>query len=350
MSLKNFSTIAGLAVIMFVVSVTSFSQERNPDRGFRAHNSYSISDLENVNTVNGNMMLTIPLASLPAGRGTTPGYTVSLHYNSKNWNANREFRNDGIDDGTSTAYYSRELIEPGEQGGWHLDYGQYSLGFVNRLELEGEAPCVPNTGENEYRRNGYAFKLEMALPNGSNVQFHPFGSGPEYAPYPGFPNGFYSLDPYGVRHNYSWGWDDFLQRPVCSTSQVQVTTAGINYTDDGSGLRLFLPYQPGVPFVLMNWKLFFADGRVVENRPSDDPGCVQRTTDRNGNRIFVRPGTLNGISGTKIENDTGHFIFISAGFPENKIIQPGAGGELLETRLRLDQPMGLPQLHRHPCI
>ena len=39
------------------------------------------------------------------------------------------------------------------------------------------------------------------------------------------------------------------------------------------------------------------------------------------------------MSGTKIENDTGHFIFITAGFPESKIIQPGVGGELLETTL-----------------
>lgn len=45
-------------------------------------------------------------------------------------------------------------------------------------------------------------------------------------------------------------------------------------------------------------------------------------------------GSLNGLSGTKIENDTGHFIFISEGFPESKIIQPGEGGDLLETTLR----------------
>lgn len=331
------SSIGGklISVLLLCCLEISGQQDRNPDRGFRAHNSYSISDIENVNMINGNMMLTIPLASLPAGRGTTPGYTVSLHYNSKNWNAIREFRNDGIDDGTSTANYIRELIGLSEQGGWHLDYGQYSLGLVNRLEIESEAPCVPNTGENEYRRNGYAFKLELRLPNGSIVAFHPYGSGPDYTQYPGFQDGFYPLDPYGVRHHYSWGWDDLRQKPLCTTSQVQVTTAGINYfTDDGSGLRLFVPHQPGIGVSLMRWTLFFPDGRVVENRPQDDPGSMQRTTDRNGNKIVVKPGSLNGTSGVKIENDTGHFIFITLGFSENKIIQPGHGGEQVETTLR----------------
>jgi hypothetical protein len=101
MNLRNLFTIAKLAVILFVASATSFSQQdRNPDRGFRSSNSYSFSEIENVNMTNGNLMLTIPLASLPAGRGSSPGFTVALHYNSKLWNVKREFRVDGIGQGS----------------------------------------------------------------------------------------------------------------------------------------------------------------------------------------------------------------------------------------------------------
>ena len=62
----------------------------NPERGFYPGGSYAIGDIETINTANGNLMLNIPLASLPAGRGGSAGPGVSLIYNSKLYNVLRE--------------------------------------------------------------------------------------------------------------------------------------------------------------------------------------------------------------------------------------------------------------------
>src|SRR5688572_25448726 len=76
-----------------------FAQEnRAPDTGFKSSSSYSISDIENVNLSNGNLMLNIPIASLPPGRGSSQGFTVALHYNSKLWAAQQDLRTDGDGD------------------------------------------------------------------------------------------------------------------------------------------------------------------------------------------------------------------------------------------------------------
>src|SRR5262245_59634683 len=56
-----------------------------PNRGVVANNSYAISDIERVNLTNGNLNLSIPLASLPPIAGGELGLTLSANYNSKMW-------------------------------------------------------------------------------------------------------------------------------------------------------------------------------------------------------------------------------------------------------------------------
>ena len=315
--------------VLLTATVSFAQEERRPDQGFQAGNSYSISEIENVNLSNGNLMLNIPLASLPAGRGTSPGYTVALKYNSKLWNSKKEHKNDGLGSDLEGLYYTRELVEQSNQGGWNLDIGGYQLNLINREALEPEAPCRVSVGEEGYRRNGYKFKLELQMPDGSVTEFRPYGFDPAYHDY--YNDGYFSLDPFGVRHTYSYSPpNEQNENPSCSSSSVQITTAGINYyTNDGSGLRLFLPYQPGQIFALMRWTLYFPDGRTVEYRPPDDPSISHRMTDRNGNKLFWRGATVSGYEGVKIENEAGHFIFVG----ENKVIQPGVGGALLEATL-----------------
>ncbi len=318
---------SSIFVLVLSLSAVGFTQDRRPDRGIQQANSYSISDIENVNTTNGNLMLHVSLASVPGGRGTSSGYTVALNYNSKLWNAKRQRRTDGIGQNPEDSYYSRELVEPSEQGGWYLDSGGYRLNLVNRLSLETEAPCMEYSGAAAYLNNAYQFKLEMQLPDGMVKEFRPFGYGYENG------DGYFSLDPYGVQHSYSYmPPGPFGGPPACSQSTSQVTTAGINYyTNDGSNLRLFLPYQPGTGVPLMRWTMYFPDGRVLEYLPADDTSVYQRLTDRNGNKMSWKEATLNGYSGSKIENEVGQFVFIGENAGVYKIIQPGANGVLLET-------------------
>lgn len=329
-SLNKFAS--NLIVLLLLLVAYAPAQDRNPARGYQAGNSYSISDIENVNLTNGNLILNIPLASLPSGRGTSAGYTVSLRYNSKLWNSKQERRRDGNPDENGSTDYMRELLVKSDSGGWKLDDGSYLLEVIGKFNLEEPAPCV-NGGGYEYRRNAYTIKLEMQFPDGRVKEFRPYGNGLPYQdPYG---EGYFSIDPNGlqrvVTHATRSGGSNSIAS--CDETVYQETTAGMHYyTNDGSGIRLFIPHNEyrGAGIFTGRWTMYFPDGKIVENKPIDDSSVWQRITDRNGNKLFRKPGTLKGIDGVKIENDVGQFIF----FAGNKIIQQGFNGELVETTVQ----------------
>ncbi len=330
-----------LIVTLIILLTTGFvgfaQQERRPDRGYQAGNSYSISDIESINLTNGNLLLNVPLASLPAGRGTTPGYGVSLAYNSKLWNAKRELREDGTPDETGNRNYSRELLEPTNEGGWRIN-ASYNLKITNRTNLAALEKCEPFN--NDYPKNGYAWQVGIQLPDGSVKNFRPYGSGSYFEDY--FKDGFFEVDPNGQIQRYSISTivndPDRGTFAQCSITPITVTTTGMNYySTDGSGVRLFIPYAAGAPSTDGNrrWQMYYPNGTTVENLPPDDPSIYQRTTDRNGNQVVVKPGSFNGLQGTKIEDQAGRFIFIASDANnDTKIYQSGGNGEQLETTVK----------------
>jgi hypothetical protein len=103
-----------------------------PDRGFKAGNSYSVSEIENVNLTGGSVGMTIPLASLPAGRGDASGYSILLQYDSKLWDTQQEWNSDATDEFGAQANYTRNLLELSNEGGWKLNYGGYQLKVIDR--------------------------------------------------------------------------------------------------------------------------------------------------------------------------------------------------------------------------
>ncbi|MBK7707807.1 MAG: RHS repeat protein [Acidobacteria bacterium] len=322
------------AIAILAALSPSFGQEREPQRGFRAGNSYSISDIENVNLNNGNLMLTIPLASLAPGRGTSPGYTVSLRYNGKLWDSRQERRTDGTYGETGDTNYMRELLQLSEQAGWKLDTGGFRLILKSRFNLEEQAQCTAGNGY-EYRRNGYIFRLEMEMPDGSVKEFRPYGTGSAFDDE--YDDGWFSIDPNGSRHvsshiDYNGGGTS------CSHDVVGITSSGMNYyTNDGSGLRLFVPagQNVGAGIIGKNWTLYMPGGTTVENLPPDDPGIRQRMTDANGNRLVWKPGSYGGSNGEMIEDGAGHFVFITTDANgTQRVIQRGFGGADVETEIR----------------
>jgi hypothetical protein len=103
------------------------------ERGFQPGNSYALSNIESINTVNGNVGLRFPLASLPVGRG---GFTASINllYNSKLYDSEIAYFRDenepcemqGEDPGVLVCpYYQKRLLKPSEDGGWR--YGMRRL-------------------------------------------------------------------------------------------------------------------------------------------------------------------------------------------------------------------------------
>jgi hypothetical protein len=75
-----------LIVLVVVCVSAAYGQMQlppTPGHGFQPGGSYALSQIETINTANGNMMLRIPLAALPSGRGNSPGFQLGLVYNSK---------------------------------------------------------------------------------------------------------------------------------------------------------------------------------------------------------------------------------------------------------------------------
>src|SRR5262245_2266447 len=83
---SNYLPYVRIIIVFFLVASVwmnkASGQEKSPQRGFQPGNSYSLSQIETINTTNGNLMLNFPLGQLPPGRGTLSG-GISLRYNSK---------------------------------------------------------------------------------------------------------------------------------------------------------------------------------------------------------------------------------------------------------------------------
>src|SRR2546425_5524769 len=73
--------IALIAALLISAVIVDAQQPTTPQRGFEPGGSYSLSNIESINTTNGNLMLSFPF-KLPAGRGGS-ATQIGLHYDSK---------------------------------------------------------------------------------------------------------------------------------------------------------------------------------------------------------------------------------------------------------------------------
>jgi hypothetical protein len=123
---------SGAAVFAQTTLPSVNPQDIQQTRGIVPASSYSVSDIETINTSNGNILLHIPIVSLPAGRaGFTSG--VSLIYNSNIYDVSVS---DEISPGSSNCLATYDLF-PSETGGWQLGVG-YQVQWLQRPGT----PCV----------------------------------------------------------------------------------------------------------------------------------------------------------------------------------------------------------------
>lgn len=238
--------------------------KRDPDRGFVAGGSYALSNIETINTTNGNLVLNIPLATLPAGRG--PGYTFALRYDSKIWDNKGTHTTDGQkDESGEDVYFSLDEVSASEKGGWHYS-SFYRLEVLDRLALEPIPTC--GTPSDDYQKSYYKYKVKMNFPDGSVHEFRPLGQS-EF-----FPDGYFAVDPNG--RTYTGDGNN-------CTSDSQGTTSGMTYySTDGSFLRLVVDYvsgNNGSASAYNPWTLYFPDGSKATNNST----YGQKQYDRNGN-------------------------------------------------------------------
>jgi RHS repeat-associated protein len=307
------------AAFIFVVlwlTATGANGQREPDRGFVAAGSYALSNIETINTTNGNLIFNIPLASLPPGPG--PGFTLNMMYNSKLYNSHGHTGEDGDPvDGYPEpggggpqpgTHYEYELIEPGEDGGWQLGIG-YQLRLTNRFEFEPveNQSCSDPTGNAKLR---YTWRLRMKFPDGSVHEFIPLG----YSAF--FGDGYYNVDPNGFEHG-------------CNGTHVLTSGSMTYYSTDGSFARLEITHTSSGNGLSNPWTLYFADGRKVVNTGDPEAEYGQRVYDRNDNYVQFGTGSFGGYTGTKISDQYGRSIILDA----EGVHSWGVGGEHLLTTI-----------------
>src|SRR5678815_2342670 len=100
-------------VLLIQLGATANSQTtaQRPDRGFMPGASYSVSDVENISLTNGNVNLTIPLASLPPIAGGKLKLTLNAVYNSKLWNVTRQENREGQFYGCPCLLYTSDAAD-----------------------------------------------------------------------------------------------------------------------------------------------------------------------------------------------------------------------------------------------
>lgn len=285
----NYLTFFGSLIFAAVVCTGVFGQNdpANPQRGIAQGASYSISEIETINTTNGNLMLNIPLVGLPKGRGTA-GASISLMYNSKLFDTVIE---ETLDQSQQMAL--QNFVHPSPDGGWKYIKNDYFLDLENRFETYSPGEC--DIGE-----YAWAFKLFMRMPDGSKKEFNPTGFDDIYN------DGFYDVTPDGKRHH------------PCPINPTTYSTSGMVYhSTDGSFTRLVVDYVAnalgggaGNP-----WTMTMPDG----GRVTGGGGNPSRVYDRNGNYV------------EGVEDQLGRELTIqlNAGTNEDHISMLGVDGEVI---------------------
>ena len=315
--------VLSLILVILTVASTVFTQVRMPVRGPKADSPFSSAGVDSVNLTNGNLLFSMPLASLPRGRGESPDFPISIRYNSKLWDARREERFDGIPDENGSTRYFAELAVPSEHGGWSVGIG-YRLIVRFRNDVEPRIPC---DGSAEMQKNAYAVRTSMLFPDGTERELRPLGHKDLFG------DGYFNVTPNGLVSQWSYGTlGDGAG--ACSLKSTQSVTGGMTYyTTDGSYIRVVVGHVPGELNAGRDnpWSMHMPDGKLIENLPSDASGVMQKITDRNGNATRLRRGLHEGVESTIVEDDFGRKTAYQSTILGDKVIRTGFRGEKLET-------------------
>lgn len=250
--------VAALAALLGAQAAAQSTSAR-PDRGITPGASYSVSDLDSVNLSNGNLSLSIQLASLPPMAGGKLSLGISAVYNSKLWDVTRNG-----EPGT----FVIDTPQVSDIGGWRVGKVGYGLRFRNAREDFSYATPSQTQEPTEWALlNGVNYyKVVLTTPDGAEHDLLPFSA-----------TGWYN------------GTRDYLHG-YCSTTPTTSGQAMRYYTNDGSFLAANIN-PPGDP---VRWTLFAPDGtQVVEYADG-----AQRIKDANGNSVKIYKdagGTLHCV-------------------------------------------------------
>jgi RHS repeat-associated protein len=293
---KSASRLAVLASALMVAvlgSTYAAQAQTTPNRGFQPAGSYATTDLETINTTNGNLMYHIPLAGLPTGRGGNPGAKLTLVHNSSLWDSTPEIHRDPLDPTNLDTNYTLNVLGGSAEGGWHYGLG-YSYRVINRFDQYAfPYPQCPDLEAT------YQWKVVVIFPDGSSHEFVPVGYSQALN------DGFYQIRADG----YVSG---------CPTGTGSFVNTGVNYySTDGTYAFMNVDVDRdanGNPAPDNYWwnnlfTIYFGDGTKVVQSSS-----FQKIYDRNGNSIKIQSITWNGHAGTEVIDELNrHFVIEYSG-------------------------------------
>ncbi len=244
-------------VLIFGQAVFAQTDVTTSDRGFSPGKSYSISDIETIAMQSGNLMLNVPLSSLPAGRGGISA-AVGLQYNSKLWDTlNTEI----YDTGGPVATYDKNVLQKSDEGGWRYGYKYYLK--VNPRRFGPEATTCNNP------ENAYLHKISLVMPDGSAHTLSIEN---------GFNGGAMQEDVF--TNIYPDG------RSACDyQTAVNPGQTVTFFTTDNTFLRLEVTTDSDTIWENNTWTLFLPNGTRVIHNPTS--AVSQRIQDTNDNYIDV---------------------------------------------------------------
>ena len=308
-----------IVFVSFLFLSTAYTQNSDPmdpKRGVNKGASYSLSDIENINLTNGNLMLNMPLATLPRSRGGMSG-SMGWVYNSK------LYRTEVLElysDITSTLT-DQNVLAPSEKGGWQFVHSlQFYFKPTNRFS-GGEIPCAAG---DVYAKNSYRYKVQVGFPDGSEKEFVPVGESDAYD------DDFYNISPNGLRLTHTHNLIGEPPSDNCQSSTGGSTTNDMVYqTIDGTYLRMVVDHDSDYDDTNNAFAIYFPDGSYYES-------SNKRLTDRYGNYIEETSFTYNSKNAYGIEDSLGRKIFYTAGDSAGEmfVYQLGVGGDPVKWTVR----------------
>jgi hypothetical protein len=296
----QFAFVFGIAAFLFCVPNNIHAQdELTPKRGFHAAGSYALGDIETISTTNGNLMLRIPLASLPAGRAGL-SHSVGLNYNSKLYDHYTTVSEDPFQPNNMV---DQDMLSISSEGDWIYSLG-YSLQIIDRpYQYPVGLPQCPDENAT------YRYKVKMRFPDGSMHEFRPVGQWNNQ-----------EEDWFRVRPD---GLFEHCAGPSWIGSDMHY------YSVDGTYLRLVVHHDAdGLPWT-NPWTLYLPDGGRITggNAPN-------RIYDRNNNYIelqYVADYNQTGHPAELIVDQMGRSIVIEHNYAagEDYIRQQGYDGQTL---------------------
>jgi RHS repeat-associated protein len=266
--------LAGL-IVTLVTTIALGQGAARPDKGVRPTGSYAVSDIEHINMTNGNLGLSIPLASLPPVAGGKLGWTVGANYNSKMWDVIQH--EDEDNSFVPPVRWMTSHLQAPALSSWSVG-GRYFIEVTeSHQDVDWRFPvcdfnepplyCDPDWQLMQQPQYQTWYKVSLTTPDGAVHELRPFIGGE----YPSFTR------EYLLR--YSW------QTPLTTGNTMAY------YSYDGSYLWATIqPFTGGFP---SDWDVYLPDGTRIKNR-----GAVQRIIDTNGNQVKINVDVAGPVTTT----------------------------------------------------